>query len=219
MEQKSGFSWTLFEKMPVVGILRRISCDLFLSIAEIYYQSGFTTLEITVDSPDFDEALRHGLANFRSRLNIGAGTVCCVEDLDRALAAGAQFVVTPNVNKPVIKRCKTLGIPIMVGAFSPTEVYSAWQYGASLVKLFPAGVLAPTYLNDLKGGPMPQVDFLPTGGITFENVMSYLAFGAKGVGVGSLLFDRDLIEKRDWRALSQRFAQFSNLMNKALNRG
>ncbi|WP_353128701.1 bifunctional 4-hydroxy-2-oxoglutarate aldolase/2-dehydro-3-deoxy-phosphogluconate aldolase [Parapedobacter pyrenivorans] len=217
MDCKSGFSWSLFAKMPVVGIMRMISCDLLLSVADIYCRNGFTTLEITVDSPGFDKALARCRASFQNKLNIGAGTVCCLKDLDRALEAGAQFVVTPNVNKPVIKQCKVLGIPIMVGAFSPTEVYRAWKHGASLVKLFPAGALVPSYLNDLKSGPMSQVDFLPTGGITFENATAYLAYGAKGIGVGSLLFDSELIEKRDWDALSIHFAQFSNLIREALN--
>lgn len=203
----TGFSWELFDTIPIVGILRRLPFETLVNVVEQYETSGFTTLEITVDSADFVVSMRCLSSRYRHKLNIGAGTVCCLADLEIALEAGAEFIVTPNVDEQVIGRCKDKGIPIIVGAFTPTEIYKAWSCGASLIKLFPSGGLGPGYLKDLKSGPMSQIDFLPTGGVSLENMTDYFAVGASGMGMGSLLFNHQLIYDRKWKELGTHLVQ------------
>ena len=124
-----------------------------------------------------------------------------------ALAAGAQFIVTPILNKRVIRSCVRRGIPIMPGAFTPSEIYEAWSLGASLVKVFPATSLGPAFISDLKA-PLGPIRLLPTGGITLNNLTDFLKAGAEGVGVGSQLFDRTLISEQNWTGLRAHFQQF-----------
>lgn len=201
------FSWELFNKAPLVGIIRNVSPEDVKRILPIYREAGLTTVEITMNTPGATDMIRYALENEHYGLNIGAGTVCTKDDLEAALDAGAQFIVTPVISKKVIKSCVKKGIPVFPGAFSPTEIYNAWTLGASMVKIYPATSLGPEYIKDLKA-PMNQLKLLPTGGVSLENMSAFLKAGANGLGIGGQLFDKKLIQEKDWDGLKAHFLQF-----------
>ena len=201
------FSWELFEKAPIIGIVRGLSFDEIRQILPIYREAGLTTIEITLNTPDAEAIIEYAIQYEGNGLNIGAGTVCTKDDLEKALAAGAQFIVTPILNKKVIKTCVKRSVPVFPGAFTPTEIYSAWSLGASMVKIYPATSLGPSYVKDLKA-PLNQLKVAPTGGITLDNMASYIKAGADSVGIGSQLFDKTRIEQKNWSGLKEHFQKF-----------
>lgn len=207
LKNPSSFSWELFEKAPIVGIIRGLSVEEIRQILPLYRQAGLTTIEITLNTPDAEEMIQYALEHEPDGLNIGAGTVCTEADLEKALTAGAQFIVTPILNKNVVKTCVKRGVAIFPGAFSPTEIYNAWSLGASMVKVYPATSLGPDYIKDLKA-PLNQLKVLPTGGISLSNMAAYVNAGADGLGIGSQLFDKVLIGQKNWSGLRRHFEQF-----------
>ena len=204
---KTPFSWDLFHKFPIVGIIRGLTLEEVIQILPIYRAAGLSTIEITMNTPEVEKIIRYAIDNEQVGLNIGAGTVCTKSDLKKALDAGAQFIVTPILNKKVIKTCVKEAIPIFPGAFTPSEIHKAWQWGASMVKIFPATQMGPAYLKELKG-PFDQIKLLPTGGVGLDNMPDFFAAGADGVGIASQLFDKNLIQNKDWNALKIHFQQF-----------
>ena len=205
---QNAFSWELYSKAPLVGIIRGLSADVVSEILPVYREAGLTTIEITMNTPGAETMIQHALETNSNGLNIGAGTVCTKEDLERALEAGAQFIVTPIVNKKVIKACVKRGVPIFPGAFTPTEIYTAWSLGASMVKIYPATSLGPNYIKDIKA-PMNQLKVIPTGGISLDNMAAYFKAGADGVGIGSHLFDKGLIQQNNWSGLKDHFHEYA----------
>lgn len=208
---QNAFSWELFSKAPIVGIIRGLSADVVSQILPIYREAGLTTIEITMNTPGAEAMIQQALEMNSEGLNIGAGTVCTKEDLDRALDAGAQFIVTPIINKKVIKACVKRNVPIFPGAFTPTEIYNAWSLGASMVKVYPATSLGPDYIKDLKA-PMNQLKVIPTGGISLDNMAAYFKAGANGVGIGSHLFDKTFIQQKNWSGLKSHFQEYVHRM-------
>ena len=206
-----AFSWELFHQTPIVGIVRHLSSEDVAYLLPIYQKAGLTTIEVTMNTPGAEAILQRALRQFPTGLNIGAGTVCTEDDLDRALAAGAQFIVTPIVRKKIIRACVDRNVPIFPGAFTPSEIYKAWSLGASMVKVFPTTTLGPSYIKDVKA-PLPQIKLLPTGGITVSNMVDFLRAGADGLGIGSHLFEKTLIQKRDTSALNAHFSEFTKLL-------
>ena len=202
------FSWELFNKAPLVGIIRNVSPEDVKRILPIYREAGLTTVEITMNSPGATDMIRYALENEHYGLNIGAGTVCTKDDLDAALDAGAQFIVTPVLSKKVVKSCVKKGVPVFPGAYTPTEIFNAWSLGASMVKIYPATALGPGYIKDLKA-PMNQLKLLPTGGVSLENMEAFLKAGANGLGIGGQLFDKKLIQDKNWDGLKAHFLQFA----------
>lgn len=201
----SLFSWSKFNSMPVIGIMRNLSPPDISHILPLFYSSGLTTLEITMNSPGFEESMNYALATFGEKINIGAGTVCTEQDLERALKAGARFIVTPIVNERVILLCKQSGIPIFAGAYSPTEIFRAWSSGADMVKVFPVIGNGPEYIQAIKG-PFPQIKLLPVGSVSPDNCTLFLQAGADGLGIGSKLFNKSCIQSKDWIALLNHFS-------------
>jgi len=202
------FSWELFSKAPLVGIIRNVSPDDVKRILPIYREAGLTTVEITMNTPGATDMIRYALENEHYGLNIGAGTVCTRDDLDAALDAGAQFIVTPVLSKKVIKSCVKKGVPVFPGAYTPTEIFQAWSWGASMVKIYPATALGPGYIKDVKA-PMNQLKLLPTGGVSLENMEAFLKAGANGLGIGGQLFDKKKIQDKNWDGLKAHFLQFA----------
>jgi 2-dehydro-3-deoxyphosphogluconate aldolase/(4S)-4-hydroxy-2-oxoglutarate aldolase len=206
------FSFDLFDKMPVVGIMRKIPEEYIETIAKNYFESGLTCLEITMNSPNAEKHIANLVGLYGDDLNIGAGTVCSMHDLEKAIKSKAQFIVTPIINEQVVKACVMEKIPIFPGAYTPSEIYRAWELGASMIKLFPAADLRPGYIKEILA-PLNFVKLIPTGGIGLNNFTNYLADGAKGVGIGSGLFPKDLIKDENGEALNAIFIQFVKKYN------
>lgn len=208
MATNPSFSWERFYKAPIVGIIRGLPTDTVLSITQVYQDAGLHTLEITMNTPSVAEIISLLREKFPD-MNIGAGTVCTLDDLTNALGAGAQFIVTPILDEQVVKHAVAQQIPIFPGAYSPTEIYQAWSWGASAVKIFPATQLGVQFIKDVLA-PLNEIKLLPTGGVSLGNIRSFFAAGAVGVGMGSSLLDKQLIKEGDFVGLKQHFIQIRN---------
>lgn len=211
---QNPFSQELFKKAPIVGIIRNVSLEDVKQILPVYRQAGLTTIEITMNTPGAEDIIRYAIEHESQGLNIGAGTVCTKEDLENALEAGAQFIVTPIINKKIIKSCAKKGVPIFPGGYTPTELYNAWTWGATMVKIYPATSLGPEYIKDLKA-PLNHLKVLPTGGVSLENMDQFLKAGADGLGIGSQLFDKKMIQNKDWTGLQAYFEKFVEKLKNA----
>jgi 2-dehydro-3-deoxyphosphogluconate aldolase/(4S)-4-hydroxy-2-oxoglutarate aldolase len=204
---KQEFSWQEFSKVPLIGIIRNLSMDEISKILPVYQAAGLTTIEITMNTPFAADIIRSATEQYKGKLNVGAGTVCSVEDLKLALEAGAQFIVTPILNPEVVKLCVKSKIPVFPGAYTPTEIYQAWELGADMVKVYPATALGPDYIRDVKA-PLNKIKLLPTGGISLGNIEAFMKAGADGLGIGGQLFDKQLIKNQDWDGLLEHFKQY-----------
>jgi 2-dehydro-3-deoxyphosphogluconate aldolase/(4S)-4-hydroxy-2-oxoglutarate aldolase len=200
------FSWDLFYRLPVVGILRGVEANIVSAIMPLYLQSGFTNIEITMNSAQAPETIEALATTYKTRLNVGAGTVCTEQDLEVALKAGASYVVTPIVHEKVITACVRQNIPVFPGAYTPTEIFTAWNLGASMVKVFPATTLGAGYIKEVKA-PLNNIKLLPTGGVSAHNMADFFKAGADGVGMGSQLFPPHLLNKQDQNGLAEHFSQ------------
>lgn len=210
------FSRERFEKMPFIGILRGFPPAKMNKMGELYAQAGLTTLEITMNTEGATDTIASLVQALGDKLNIGAGTVCNMKELDQALGAGAQFIVSPIVDEDVIKKCVDLGIPVFPGAYTPTEIYRSWALGATMVKVFPASKLGVDYIKEVLA-PLNEIQLLPTGGISLDNMKAFIKAGAKGFGIGSALVPKQLVEQEEWEALSQHFNQFVTRYKSFLN--
>ncbi len=199
----SNFSWEKYNQTPVVGIMRGFSMEQIREIIPTYIESGFYTVEITMNSEGAETSIATLLKEY-PELNVGAGTVCNMDDLKRALDAGSQFIVTPVIDEEVIKHCVKNNIPVFPGAYTPTEIYKAWSLGANAVKVFPATQLGVKYIKDVLG-PLNTIKLLPTGGVDKNNINDFFNIGVVGCGMGSSLFDKKIIASGDKAALKEHF--------------
>jgi 2-dehydro-3-deoxyphosphogluconate aldolase/(4S)-4-hydroxy-2-oxoglutarate aldolase len=183
--------------VPIVGILRGFSTRQVVEIAGAAVRGGLRNLEITMGVAQTPEQIREARAIAGDRMQIGAGTVLNCELLEKALEAGATFVVTPVVNVDVIERCVAQNIPVFPGAYSPTEILRAWELGATMVKVFPAETLGAAHIKAIKA-PLPNVKLMPTGGVDLKTISAYKKAGADGFGIGGPLFDRARVEAGEW---------------------
>ena len=206
-----SFSWALFDKLPIVGIIRNLSVEEINFVLPIYKEAGFTTVEITLNTPEALTVIQTLAKQYKGELNVGAGTVCTVNDLTEAVNAGANFIVTPILQVEVVKKCVSMNVPIFPGAFTPTEIYEAWALGASMVKLYPASVVGPAYVSAVLA-PLNKVKIMPTGGIHLSNMLAFMKAGSAALGVGSELFDKKIIQKRDTEAMLAHFKLFAQQM-------
>jgi len=188
------------KEVPIIGILRGVSMEKIPTIMSMYKDAGFTTIEITMNTEGAGQIITDILHSFASELNIGAGTVRNMRELHDALSAGAQFIVTPIFNEEVVKECTNAKIPIFPGAYTPTEVYNAWEAGATAVKVFPTGTGGINHIKAIQA-PLDMIPLIPTGGINADNLGDFLDIGVYGLGVGSQLFPKNLIDNDNWTGL------------------
>ena len=151
--------------------------------------AGVRFIEVTIDSPGALPFLETAAKDFKGAL-FGAGTVTVPDLAEKAIQAGARFLVTPNFNPEVIKVARSHRIPIFSGAMTPTEIFSAYQAGAEVIKVFPAATLGSAYFKELRG-PFPEIPLMATGGINLDNAPDFFAAGATALGVGSSLNLKD----------------------------
>ena len=206
----SSFSQDLFRAAPIVGILRHFTPEQVAGILNCYVQSGLTNVEITLNTEGALDMIAKAVEKYGEQLNVGAGTVKTLEDLNAALSVGAQFIVTPIMNAEVIQGCVEKGIPIFPGAYTATEIYAAWNLGATAVKVFPASHGGHAYIKALKG-PLDEVKLVPTGGVDLDNIQDFFRAGSEAVGMGGKLFVKKMIQDKDWSALTEHFQKFLTL--------
>ncbi|MBP6508755.1 MAG: bifunctional 4-hydroxy-2-oxoglutarate aldolase/2-dehydro-3-deoxy-phosphogluconate aldolase [Opitutaceae bacterium] len=212
------FNAVRFAAMPLIAILRGQPEHIVEPVVQALSEGGFTALEITMNSPGAVAQIRAAVAHLQGCMDIGAGTVTTLAELDEAASAGASFIVTPVIVPDVIGECVRRGLPVFPGAFTPTEVHQAHRLGATMVKLFPAHRLGPGYVRDLKA-PLSSVRLLATGGITPETLPEYVHAGAEGFGLGSPLLAPERLAAGDWAWLQRRAESFCEAWKIALTPG
>lgn len=190
------------KKGSLVPVLRKIPYDKSRDIVQALLDGGIQAIEVTMETEKAEAIIRESVASFSDRAWIGAGTVLDVEDCRRAVEAGAQFVVAPVLDEEVVRYAAARGIPVIPGVFTPSEMLRAINLGASMIKLFPASVLGPSFIKDVKG-PLAHIPIMCTGGITLKTAKEYLDAGAHAVGAGSALLRKDLITASDWTGLTK----------------
>lgn len=192
-----------------MGILRGFASEQVEPMVTACSEGGLLNVEVTMNTPDAPQQIRRLRAALGARVNIGAGTVRNRADLDAAREAGATFIVTPAVVPEVIAACKAAALPVFAGALTPSEVWQAWQLGASLVKVFPADAFGPAYIRSLQG-PFTEIPLMPTGGIACESVAAYRKAGAAALGVGGPLFSKSHAVAADWLWFTQQARSFDH---------
>jgi 2-dehydro-3-deoxyphosphogluconate aldolase / (4S)-4-hydroxy-2-oxoglutarate aldolase len=187
----------------IVAIMRRTEPGAAVATAEALVAGGIPTLEVTCDSPGATDMIRAISSALGDRALVGAGTVLDAATAQAALDAGARFLVSPHIDPDLVRSFAERGVAWIPGAFTASEVLSAWRAGAIVVKLFPAASVGPAYIKDLLG-PLRQVPLLPTGGVTLENAASFLQAGAWGLGLGSALVSPQMVAEGRFDELQDR---------------
>jgi 2-dehydro-3-deoxyphosphogluconate aldolase/(4S)-4-hydroxy-2-oxoglutarate aldolase len=191
----------------VVAIMRAKSSDQLLSAADAILEGGVNAIEVTMTTPGAIDVIRQARERFGSEVIFGVGSVLDSETARATILAGAQFVVGPTLDIPTIQLCKRYSVPVIPGAYTPTEVITAWQAGADMVKIFPASFGGPGYLKAIKA-PLPQVRLVPVGGVDIDNTAEFIRSGADIVAVGSSLINQVLLDKGDLKAITERAKRF-----------
>ncbi len=196
----------------LVAIIRLDNLAGAVNLSRALLAAGIVAQEYTLTNPRALEAIAEVLREvpqFSSgEATIGVGSVRTRAQANAAIGAGAQFVVSPVYQPEVIAGCVDQGIPVMSGAMTPTEIASAWEAGAALVKVFPARNLGPHYISDVLA-PMPEIRLMPTGGVSLENMQEYFDAGARAVGIGSNLFEMSALRLAHWDRIAQVAAEFA----------
>ncbi|MFY0760799.1 bifunctional 4-hydroxy-2-oxoglutarate aldolase/2-dehydro-3-deoxy-phosphogluconate aldolase [Metabacillus dongyingensis] len=174
----------------IVAIIRGANPNDVLKIAKALHEGGVGALEITMNSPKPLSVIEKVSDELGDQVIIGAGTVLDPETARAAILAGASFILSPTVNIETIKMTKRYGAVSIPGAFTPTEILSAYENGGDIIKVFPAA-LGPGFIKDIRG-PLPQIPLLPTGGVDLSNIQAFMKAGAIGCGLGSALVDTKL---------------------------
>ncbi|MFH1380465.1 MAG: bifunctional 4-hydroxy-2-oxoglutarate aldolase/2-dehydro-3-deoxy-phosphogluconate aldolase [bacterium] len=196
----------VFKKLPIMGILRGIKSESITPLVEAIVSSGLKTIEITMNTDGAPALITQMVQATKNRLMIGAGTVLTLDDLNLALDAGATFIVSPVCRKDIIQTCVTKSIPVFPGAFTPNEIYTAWESGASMVKLFPAHVFGPDYINVIKA-PLQNIELLACGGVTVQTIKKYFLKGASAVAFGASIFNKEKILQGQFASIEDSIKQ------------
>ena len=195
------------EACGVVAVIRLADISKLESIIGALTRGGIYALEITMTTPDAPAIITQLACRYKGEFLIGAGTVLDTETARMVIQAGAVFVVSPILNPEMIRLVHRYDRLMIAGALTPTEILSAWENGADVVKIFPATALGPGYFKDIHG-PLPQVKLTPTGGVTIENATDFIRAGACCLGVGTALLDKKMIAESDWKGLAQKASDF-----------
>lgn len=197
----------------MVAIIRANSGEQLVSVARALYEGGIDVIEVTFTVPNAVDVLAAVRKDLGNKILLGAGTVLDPETARTALLAGAEFLVSPVVNLDVIKLATRYDKLIMPGAYTPTEILSAWEAGADVIKVFPADIGGPPYLKAIQG-PLPQVRLMPTGGVNLNTLEAFIKAGACAVGLGSSLVEKDAVERGDMQRIRDLAQQYVALLKK-----
>lgn len=186
----------------VIPVIRAPSADDALAAVDALCDGGLDVVELTMTVPSALKLIEQVVARRGDSVIVGAGTVLDAETARAAILAGAAFVVSPAVDAPTITACRTYGIPVIPGALTPTEVIAAWRAGGDMIKVFPCSAVGgASYIKALRA-PLPQIELVPTGGVTAATVPDYIAAGAAAVGAGADLVDIARLRRGDRGAIT-----------------
>ena len=205
-------------EVPVIGILRGVEGNFFGEVMQVSFAAGLVAIEVTMNTPGAEEIVKKCRPAVPDGRLLGMGTIRNLAEARRAVAAGAMFLVTPNLDIEVIEYAKAAAIPLVVGALTPTEVYTAWSAGADLVKVFPCGAMGgPQYIKDLRG-PFDHIRLAAVGGVSLDCLAEYFAAGASAVGVSTSLFGGKALREKNLDLLGQNVKIFIDHCRVALDR-
>ncbi|MBM7622662.1 bifunctional 4-hydroxy-2-oxoglutarate aldolase/2-dehydro-3-deoxy-phosphogluconate aldolase [Sporohalobacter salinus] len=196
----------------VVAVIRGMEADKVVNIVDALLEGGVKAIEITLNTPgaiDLIEEVSEKVEN--TEAIVGAGTVLDGETARSAILAGAEFVFAPNLNQDVIEVCNRYGTVVIPGVMTPTEIVNAYQAGADLVKVFPAGVLGPKYIKSVKG-PLDHIPMMPTGGVNLDNAADFIEAGVVALGVGSDLIDKEAIAEGNYKVITEKAKQLTQVV-------
>lgn len=200
----------------IVAIVRAADPDPLVDVVKALADGGVTVTEVTLTVPNALDVIREAKRQLGDRVLLGAGTVLDTETARAALLAGAEFIVAPSLNVDVVKLCRRYDKLVMPGAFTPTEVVTAWETGADIVKVFPADIVGPAFFKALRG-PLPQVKLMPTGGVDLSTATDFLKAGAVCLGVGGQLIEPKTVAARDFARITALAKQFVGIVQKHRN--
>ena len=197
----------------IVAVVRFSDPAPLVNVVKALADGGVTVAEVTFTVPNALDVIREAKRQLGDRVLLGAGTVLDPETCRAALLAGAEFIVAPCVNLDVIRMCRRYDKLVMPGAFTPTEVLTAWEAGADIVKVFPADVVGPAFFKALRG-PLPQVKLMPTGGVDLTTATEFLKAGAVCLGVGGQLVEPKVVAAGDFARITQTAKQYVEIVKR-----
>ena len=199
----------------VIPVVRAASADEAMRAIDAIREGGISVLEITMTVPGAVELIEQVSARYGKDALVGAGTVLDPEIATACISVGAQFIVSPALNLETIACCQRQDVVVMPGALTPTEVVHAWNAGADFVKIFPAGAVGgPSYLKALKA-PLPQIELVPTGGVSLKTAADFIKAGAAALGIGADLVDIKAIREGQAALITERAKQFVQIVREA----
>ncbi|HEX8774867.1 MAG TPA: bifunctional 2-keto-4-hydroxyglutarate aldolase/2-keto-3-deoxy-6-phosphogluconate aldolase [Pyrinomonadaceae bacterium] len=203
------------KEVGLVPVVRASSAEEALQVIEAIKAGGVPILEITMTVPRAISVIEQVIATFGDEVLVGAGTVLDAETARACILAGAQFVVSPALNLETIACCRRYGVAVMPGALTPTEVLQAWTAGGDFVKVFPAGALGgASYLKALKA-PLPQIELIPTGGVSLKTASDFIKAGASALGVGADLVDTKALREGQGHLITERARRYVEIVKES----
>jgi 2-dehydro-3-deoxyphosphogluconate aldolase/(4S)-4-hydroxy-2-oxoglutarate aldolase len=185
----------------VIAVIRAPSKDLLVDIAQALLAGGVPGIEVTMSTPNAIAGIEMLARKFGDQCVVGVGTVLDADTARDAIAAGAQFVVSPVFDEKIVENTRRLDKISIPGCYTPTEIMRAWNAGADVMKVFPSTALGPTYFKDLLA-PLPQLKLTPTGGVDLKNAGEWIKAGAVFLGAGSALVSKDAMSQKDWSSIT-----------------
>lgn len=211
---------TKTENMDIIrdtGIIAIVRIDTEFEIEPLFEavrDGGIKVIEITMNTPNAIKMIETVTKKFSDDMVIGVGTVLNSKTAKIAILSGAEFIVTPILRKDVITMCGKHSKIVIPGAFSPTEILDAWEYGADMVKVFPAGSLGSGYIKTIRG-PLPQIKFVPTGGININNAGEFIKVGSTALGIGDSLINKKIVKEKRFDEIRELSAKFIKVVKEA----
>jgi 2-dehydro-3-deoxyphosphogluconate aldolase/(4S)-4-hydroxy-2-oxoglutarate aldolase len=205
MDKKEKLEW--IHESGVIAIMRAKSSDQLIRAADAIKAGGVKVIEVTMTTPGALKVIEEATSKYGQDVLFGAGTVLDAETARAALLAGAEYIVAPTLNLEMIALCNRYGIPVVPGCYTPSEMLTAWEAGADLVKLFPASVGGPSLVKAILA-PLPQLKIVPVGGVNLDTAADFIQMGAYALGVGSSLINQKLLDSGDLDELQHRAEAF-----------
>ena len=201
-------------ELGLVPVLRASSAEEAIQIADAILAGGVNVLEVTMTVPGAIRVIEQMANHHGDKLLIGAGTVLDAETARNCMLAGAQFIVSPALDVRTIELCRRYSVPVMPGALTPTEILTAWQAGADVVKVFPCSALGGAKYLKAVHGPLPQIQLIPTGGVSLSTAEEFLAAGAFALGVGSDLVDAKAVREGRIHTITENARKYIGIVKK-----
>lgn len=202
------------KEVGLLAVLRGPSLEGTIQIVDALVEGGVTGIEVTFTTPNALEVVAALANKYGEDILLGMGTLTQPDQVAGAKEAGAKFLVSPMYETNLVRAMADSGLPVMIGALTPSEVFQAYHAGSDVVKVFPGSLTGPGYLKALHG-PFPEIPLMPTGGVNIDNIPDWFRAGAFAVGAGSLLCPRPLVQAGDFAAISKIAREFARVVKES----